>query len=163
MAVTRETHKIKVYNSADRDIWLEVERLDKLIVETGTGVAYQKTIYHFLWENELDDGTWDGSDKRTKIKSIKNPDDPSQFVDLPVIEYVDTETGTGFAYQRSRHRFDNSDENNSRVTHVKTVTGNDDSKLKVEVIEKIKREFGQGVAYRKTVVTYEDQGDEQQQ
>ena len=167
MTTTRETHKIKVYNFNDNgdknpNIWIEVERLDKLIVETGKGPSYQKTVYHFLWENEQDDGTWDGSADRTKIKRIKNPGNGAQYIDLPVIEYVDVETGKGPKYQRSRHHFDNSDENNSRVTHPKTVIGSDHvSRLEVEVIDKIIREYARGPLYIKTVVSYNDQGDEQ--
>ena len=162
MTKTRETHKIKVYNQNDRNLWIEVERLDKLIVETGAGPSYQKSIFHILWENEQDDGTWDGSADRTEIKRIKNPNNSAQFVDLPVIKYVDVETGKGPKYQRTRHHFDNSDENNSRVTHSKTVKGSDGvSRLEVEVIDKIVREFARGPFYIKTVVTYNDQGDEE--
>jgi len=164
VTTTRETHKKKVYNSSDRKIWIEVERLDKLIVETGKGPSYQKTVYNFLWENENDDGTWDGSDAegKTTIKKIKNPDDESQFVELPIINYVIVETGKGRHYQKTKHWFDNTDANDARVTHTKTVHGSADAeaRLDVEVIEKIFREFGKGFAYQKTVVSYNDQGDE---
>lgn len=161
MARTRIVHKKKVYNPNNNEIWIEVERLDKLIVETGKGIAYQKTVYTFAWDNEQDDGTWDGSADRTTIKHITNPNDPSQFVDLPVIDRVIVETGRGIKYQKTVYRFDNTDANAARQTHNKTVHGSDGtSTLDVEVIDKIIHESGRGIAYQKTVTTYEDQGDE---
>lgn len=159
---TRTTHKKKVYNSDNHDLWIEVERLDKLIVENGRGASYQKVVYSFLWENEQDDGTWDGSKDRTTVKRIENPLDSSQYVELPIIDKVIVETGRGQRYRKSVWHFENSDKNKSRVTHKKTVHGseNPSDTLDVEVIDNIHHEFGRGALYQKTVSTYEDQGDE---
>lgn len=167
MAVTRVTHKKKVYHYSedgvkDANVWIELERLDKLIVETGRGFTYQKTIYNFVWNNELDDGTWDGSVDRTTVKRVKNPDNEGQWVDLPIIDFVIVETGKGITYRKTKHHFNNTDQNDARVTHTKTVKGTDGtSKLDVDVIDKVIREFGRGFSYIKTVVSYNDQGDEQ--
>ncbi len=162
MAKTRITHKKKVYNADNRDIWIVVERLDKLIIETGRGFQYQKVIYNFIWTGEQDDGTWDNSESRTTIKRITNPDDDSQYVDLPVIDRVTVERGRGAQYQKTVHHFDNTEANMSRVVHTKTVHGseNPDDRLDVEVIEKLTREVGRAQAYQLTKVTYNDQGEE---
>ncbi len=169
MAKTRKTHKKKIYHFSedgvkDPNIWIEVERLDKLEVEQGQGFHYQGTTYSFKWDDEKEDGTWADSKESTSIKRITNPDNPSQWVDLPVIDNLTLETGKEFHYQTSMHHFDNTKENTARKTHKKTVRNKTDPtmRLDVEVIDNVEREFGKEFRWQATTVSYNDQGAEEE-
>jgi len=175
MAVTRITHKIKITSNDDPDLWVELERLDKLIVERGTGFAYQKTVYSFNWQDggEGTISTFDddvanlSADKKYITKYILDPalspdtdPDTSNSVAIPVLVSVAVESSTGFTYRKTILTFDNTDQNTTRQVHTKEVkkTG-----LKVEVIDKMKTASGIGFAWDSKYYSFNDQGDEQSQ
>lgn len=177
--VTHVTVQEKIYGTGPSELcYVTVERLVKRIVEVGRGKQYIKTVDTFNPEITADN---QGS-RTVEIKQIKenHKKADSLFVEIPVVtEYIE-ETGSGPTFQRTKHVYDNSIDNEGRITHNKKVLGSDNgkngggaaggtsskkesgnSRVEVEVIDRYTADQGIGFQFQKFVFKVFDQGDEE--
>src|SRR5262245_54288101 len=57
--------------------------------------------------NSYEDETSREQSRKTHEKRVENPDDPSQFVNVEVIDKLTVKAGTGKKYQKTNFEFDN--------------------------------------------------------
>src|SRR6266550_2254824 len=113
MTITRKTHKQKLGPRDDNgnfaDSWIEVERTDELIIETGSGHTYQGTRYKFFWpkDNNGDDDESDAANQHRKrhiitISAKQENNSSGGSVDLNIIDEDLVEFSRGSSYQGTR-------------------------------------------------------------
>jgi len=139
--------------TADADLFIDIKETKKAFYERGRGPAYQKTVYTF--KKDGDDRTYDDT------MNIQVEDGLGNIPYEKVIKKMKTiESGRGPSYQKTVVVFDNSDQNDQRVTRVKTVTGDDGSHVDVERIDKFNLFTGRGPAYQKKRVWLKNQDED---
>jgi hypothetical protein len=154
MTITRITHKQKIYEDPDHpdtSSWIEVERTDELIVETGRGHDYQKTKFKFNWPKDSNGNDDESNTQNRKVSQINISIDGGGSIPLNIIDEIPVEVGRGHDYQKTKYKFDNTAANSKRKTHVKTITSSSGSgKVDVEIIDEWTHEQGRGHDYQST-------------
>jgi hypothetical protein len=114
----RRSHVVRIYKDDDpgSGVWVDVERVDKLTFETGSGLLYEKYIFNYDWS------VFDPEDPNTvEKKEIKNPNDDSLTIKVPIRRVATLEAGNGLTYQRASHIYGNDPDNLTRVAHTRRV------------------------------------------
>lgn len=101
--------------------YIDVRRTDVMFRERGKGFKWLQTYYKFAWPN---DGRDHPEDRNTTMRRIENPDDTSQYVEIPLIDDLTVSWGTGYRYLGKKMKFDNSGATD-RKTKKKTINGVD--------------------------------------
>ena len=159
MPITRVLKRKKVFAKDSQDVWLEVDELYRLFVETGQGAKYQRTIFEFRTGKEIPE---DGDEFRKfekEKKKIRNPNDFNQFVELPITKEVSIIHGQGAKFKRIRWIFDNTEDNMRRKTRIKKV---EEGPLEVEVILALTDSTGQGAKYQAYTYDFNPPTDEEE-
>jgi hypothetical protein len=130
----RKAHVFRIYKDDDQtsDVWVDIERIDALIFETGSGKDYRKWYYEYDWDK------FDPKDPDiAEYKYITNPDDgPSvevstappaggkDYIKVPIRKALTVESGSGPQFQRTIHTHENGssvDQETTRKVHVRKV------------------------------------------
>jgi hypothetical protein len=89
----------------------ESEVAEDLVIVCGVGGApklfngsFQETLTRYM-DNKIKEHS--GNDRKTTTKTITNPDDPSQKLDIEMIDNLTTKTGRGQQYQKTKYIYDN--------------------------------------------------------
>lgn len=112
------SHVVRIYEDDDTtsDTWVDVERIDRLVFDVGTGLAYQRYVFTYDWS------TFDPTDpNKAEIKKITKPDDESITLKVPIRTAIALEAGAGLDYQRAAHAYGNDPDNITRVVHTRRV------------------------------------------
>lgn len=171
MPKTRTTHVRRIKNADNENVWIDVERVDKIVnKQEGQGGLYRKTTRQMFWGDETDDAAHP-TREMTELR-VEKPSYQGTFVLINVIDKQKTRRGQGPDYKKKYKWFSNLKENNTarevsfrRVYHWDTETDpNDDGGteyvrvegtedraqyLDVAVIEKLIQRRGQGPSYKK--------------
>jgi hypothetical protein len=115
MAVVRVSHVFRVYQDDDQtsDTWIDIERIDKLVFETGSGLLFERYIFEYDWKSF--------DSKKAVKKEIKNPSDEKDVVKVPIRRSITLEANGGQTYQKAIHDYANDPENVTRVSHTRQV------------------------------------------
>ena len=106
----RITHVHRVFKDNDPEsaTWIDVERIDELhLIVSGT----QRVHYVFNWD------LMEADDYAGPVKTIANPHDENNTIDIPVREIVHVKGPKG----RVAHHFLNDETNQSRQTHSRRI------------------------------------------
>jgi hypothetical protein len=111
----RVAHVVRIYqdNDVTSDVWADVERIDKLPIETGKGFKYRKLIYSYDWSEhfEFDDPTAPLDPDFVEYKKVRPPDsdpnDDSTVIKIPIRKKSRMESGKGFDYQETVYTHEN--------------------------------------------------------
>jgi hypothetical protein len=122
----RQTRVVRIYgkdNSDEEggsdcsDCWIDLEIIVEITFESGSGISYQKTTRHFEYEVEAENST-----REIEMKRVFNPDDETQWIDIPTSFKITMEVSTGFTYQKTQYHL--ADSTADRETHEKEVIHN---------------------------------------
>lgn len=159
MPVTRVVKRKKVFSKDNTEVWLEVDEIFRLFVETGQGAKYQRTIYEFRTGKEIPEEGDEFRKYEKEKKKIRSPDDPNQFVELPITKEVSIIHGQGAKFKRIRWIFDNTEDNERRKTRIKKV---EEGPLEVEVVLEMTDSTGQGANYQAITYVFNPPTDEEE-
>ena len=177
MPKTRTTHVFRAANRDDRDIWLDVERVDKHIGIDRLGKPrFRKMTRMMDWGDEYAD-PYEHPTRTIREVEIKNPEDEAVLVPLPVIDQMVTRQGQGQLFLKATKIYANDRETNQtrvysvrRVFHWDTETdprddggteyvridGTEDRSQYVDValLERITTRSGQGIKFKKKTYVF---------
>jgi hypothetical protein len=114
----RICHVVRFYQDDDptSGTWIDVERLDQLNIETGSGPTWKRTEFRFDWTD------FDPNDpKQGYFKTIVNPNDPEVTIKVPVRHNILIDQGSGPDFQRTVIVFDSTETNESRLVYTRRV------------------------------------------
>jgi hypothetical protein len=114
----RVCHIVRFYQNDDEtsDVWIDIERLSQLVMETGSGPTFKHIEFEFDWTN------FDPNDENQGyFKEITSPDDPDVKIRVPVRHNILVEQGEGADYQATLIVLDSTEANTSRNTYVRRV------------------------------------------
>ena len=125
----RKAHVVRIYqdNDVTSDVWADVERIDKLPIETGKAFKYRKLIYSYDWSEhfELGDPNAQLDPEFVEYKTIRPPDsdpnDDSVVIKIPIRKKTRMKTGKNFHYQESIYKHENEPDNVERKVHTRRV------------------------------------------
>jgi hypothetical protein len=168
---TRTTHVWREKNEDDDEIWVDIQRVDKIVSnEEGQGILYRKTTRKMFWDDEADPEAH--PTRKTKTLRVEDPGDEDTFVTVRTIEKQITRRGQGLDFKKTTKKFVNDKDINTvreysvrRVYHWDTegdpsedgglnynrIDGTKDESqyVDVAVIEKLVQTRGQGLGYKK--------------
>jgi len=99
------------------ECWMDIAVFDQIVTTSGTGAQYQATAWRFLYtEQDFDTGQLNNNVRMGYWKRIHNPQDITQWIEVPVTFRVLLEWSDGFRWQRMMWQFDNTNQNTVRNT-----------------------------------------------
>ena len=121
---TRKTHITRIYKNDDPDtgLWVDIERIDELTYESGTGFAQQTKRWKFDWSSFDPNGDGVSKKKIQDPNDDRDPNDPdASVISVPVRDKIVVTQGADQQYQQYNHFFVNDNTNSSRKTHSRRV------------------------------------------
>ena len=85
--MSRVTHVRRFYGRDDIDIWVDVRRVDEYVTSSGQGRDFQGIVHRLYW---YDEDLNDNPKRNMTIVEIRNPQDETQVVEVPVIDQMFT-------------------------------------------------------------------------
>lgn len=113
----RKSHIVRIYkdDDPDSDQWVDIQRLDELTFESGSGTQYRKKVWKFDWDN------FEVGKPGVDTKQIVDPNNENNFIDVPIRTSVFVHEARGGQYQGRKFFYLNTDSNETRQTHSRRV------------------------------------------
>jgi hypothetical protein len=134
----RRAHIFRIYKDDDQssDTWVDIERIDAITFETGSGKDYRKWYYQYDWskfdpkdhdtaEYKYITNAADSVDGTVSGISTSPPTDGRDFIKVPIRKALTVESGKGMDFQRTKHTHENGSNDkpdSTRKTHKRKVS-----------------------------------------
>jgi hypothetical protein len=141
------------------ECWIDLAIIDRISFDSYirnpiTGQShYQRTTHHFNYQEDDNNSTRDNTKKR-----VINPEDESQWIEVPIAFRIITEASSGVDYQKTRHWYDNTAENENREWHKKRVIHNN---IDEEFLDADDKPPSDPTEYLNAVIASADQDEDQ--